>query len=49
LIFLDMVDEKFKNIILKTGKILYERESDWIFFRKAKKCFWQTFIKFLLI
>ena len=28
LIFLDLVDEKFKNIILKTGKILYERKSD---------------------
>lgn len=26
LIFLDSVEEKFKNIILKTGEILYERK-----------------------
>ncbi len=27
LIFLDSVEENFKNIILKTGKIIYERKS----------------------
>jgi hypothetical protein len=26
LIFMDSVEENFKNIILKTGKILYERK-----------------------